>query len=128
MVSKASANEGSDCKGIVKPSGYPNFNSTGNSSSSFIDKVSSEKANKPVCNKKFRLQSVFELYMQEGTKLVTHKFRFEQWKGKSNLESRTCNSIRCYHDRLGGIFPKSTDKGIFILQGKISAYKHTHNY
>ena len=45
VVSEASANGGNDCKGMVKPSWYFELDSTGNSPSSLIHTVSSEKAN-----------------------------------------------------------------------------------
>ena len=87
VLSKASANGGSDCKGIVKLSGYSEFDSTAISSSSFIHKVSLQKAvRRPLCNKKFRQQTVFGPYIKGETKLVARKFTLEQWEINSNSE------------------------------------------
>ena len=57
------------------------------SSSSFIHKVSLEKAvRRPLCNKKFRQQTVFGPCMKGETKLVASKFTLEQWEINSNSE------------------------------------------
>ena len=78
IVSKASANGGSDCKGIVKPF--------------FIHKVSSEKEKgRSLYNKMFRQENMFGLSMQRGTKLVANKFKVKQWEVNNNSEIRTCN-------------------------------------
>lgn len=54
-VSNLSANVGSGFTKTVKPYGYSEFDSTSNSSSSFIYKTSSKKTNgRPLRNKKFQ--------------------------------------------------------------------------
>ena len=57
------------------------------SSSSFIHKVSLQKAvRRPLCNKKFRQQTVFGPYIKGETKLVARKFTLEKWEINSNSE------------------------------------------
>ena len=101
MVPKVSINGESDNKGIIKPSGYFEFDNISNSPCSFIHKVSSEKANRSIaCNNEIHQQSLFVPFMHRGTKLEGDKFRLERRKVNSNLETRTCESIRCLHDDL----------------------------
>ena len=63
--------------------------------------------------------------MQEGTKQVDNKFKYEQWDVNNNSETRTYDQSGVSVASCRAYCHKRDDLGMMVIQVAISAYRHT---
>ena len=125
-VSLASIKGQSDSEGNNAISWEAKLLSGGSPASSTSLQISPKTANSRIFySTEFRRKSLSDPRGQTGITLVDNKFGVKQWEIPSDIKTSDTNSIGCLYERLGGVLPRSENRGSMVQIGIKGTYKHS---